>query len=138
MNEENGGAGGKAYADEAKRKKENTILGLESDSGGFTPRGLSCEGDEKTFIRRYEKVIAWRSLFEPYDVDLVKGGSGSDVGPLRENGAFLMGLRPDSQRYFDFHHSDKDRITAVNNRELTLGTAAMASIIYLIDKYGLD
>lgn len=138
MNEENRGAGGKAYADEAKQKKENTIAGLESDSGGFTPRGISCEGEEKTFIKKYEKVVKWNKLFEPYDVDIVKGGSGSDVGPLREQGTFLMGLRPDSQRYFDFHHTAKDRIGAVNNRELTLGTAAMASMIYLIDKYGLE
>jgi hypothetical protein len=49
----------------------------------------------------------------------------------------MAGLRPDSQRYFDFHHTEYDKIEAVNRRELELGSAAMTSIIFLIDKYGL-
>lgn len=138
MNEENGLAGGKAYGAEAKKSKEKHIAGLESDSGGFSPRGISCEGDEKTFIEKYKQVEKWKYLFEPYDVEIVKGGSGADVGPLKDQGAFLMGLRPDSQRYFDFHHSNRDIIQNVNIRELSLGTAAMTSMIYLIDKYGID
>ena len=138
MNEENGLAGGKAYAAEAKKSKEKHLAGLESDSGGFSPRAISCEGDDKTFIERFKQVEKWRKLFEPYDVELTNGGSGADIGPLKEQGAFLMGLHPDSQRYFDFHHTNRDIIDFVNNRELSLGSAAMTSIIYLIDKYGLD
>ena len=138
MNEENGLAGGKAYGAEAKKSKEKHIAGLESDAGGFTPRGISCEGDEKTFTEKYRQVEKWNKLFEPYDINIIRGGSGADIGPLRDQGTFLMGLRPDSQRYFDFHHSNRDNIEFVNNRELSLGSAAMTSIIYLIDKYGLD
>jgi hypothetical protein len=137
MNEESGLAGGKAYAEEAKTSGENHIAALESDSGGFTPRGISCEGDEKTFIQKFKKVNVWNDFFEPYDLRIIKGGSGADIGPLKGLGTFLMGLRPDSQRYFDFHHTANDRIQAVNQRELSLGTATMASMVYLIDKYGL-
>ena len=137
MNEENGGRGGKAYADAAKSRNEENIAALESDSGGFTPRGVSCEGDDNKFLERFKKVKAWDKYFEPYDIEIVKGGSGSDVGHLKESGTFLMGLRPDSQRYFDFHHTANDHIQAVNQRELSLGSATMATMVYLIDKYGL-
>ena len=49
----------------------------------------------------------------------------------------LSGLKPDSQRYFDHHHSSSDTFDAVNKRELELGAATMTALVYLIDKYGL-
>jgi hypothetical protein len=64
------------------------------------------------------------------------GGSGADVGPLKDTGAVLAGLRPDSQRYFDYHHASNDTFDAVNKRELELGAATMSSLVYLFDKYG--
>ena len=47
-----------------------------------------------------------------------------------------MGLVPDSQRYFDYHHAPTDVFENVNKRELELGSSAITSMIYLIDKYG--
>src|SRR4030095_7479643 len=44
MNEENGLRGGAKYAQEAKEKNEKHIFALESDAGGFTPRGFSFGG----------------------------------------------------------------------------------------------
>ena len=137
MNEESGSGGAKAYAEEAKKSNEKQYAAIETDAGGFTPRGISCEGEESTFIERFKKVHAWNDYFEPYDIRITKGGSGADVGHLKPFGTFLMGLRPDSQRYFDIHHAVTDTIDKVNRRELALGSATMASIIYLIDKYGL-
>ena len=66
------------------------------------------------------------------------GGGGADISPLKSQKGLLIGLRPDSQRYFDFHHTAKDTIDAVNQRELELGAAAMTSLIYLIDQYGIQ
>ena len=65
-----------------------------------------------------------------------RGYSGVDIGPLRDGKICLLGLVPDSQRYFDFHHAPTDTFENVNQRELELGAAALTSIIYLIDKYG--
>lgn len=67
----------------------------------------------------------------------VKGGSGADINPLKNDGMVLAGLRPDSQRYFDHHHAENDTFEHVNKRELELGAAAMTSLIYLFDKYGI-
>ena len=134
MNEENGLRGGNKYAEVAKQKNENHIFALESDSGGFTPRGFSFDTDDATF----KKIEGWNSLFKPYLIHYFeKGGSGADIGPLKKDGITLAGLRPDSQRYFDYHHAANDVFEAVNKRELELGGATMASLIYLVDKYGL-
>lgn len=136
MNEENGLRGGKKYADEAKRKGEQHIFALESDAGGFTPRGFSFD----VVDGNYNTIKSWEPLFEPYLTNwFAKGGSGADIGPLKREGMVkvLAGLRPDSQRYFDLHHAKNDTFDAVNKRELELGAAAMTSLIYLFDKYGV-
>ena len=133
MNEENGLRGGNKYAEVAKSKNENHVFALESDAGGFTPRGFSFDCTDEDF----EKITSWKPLFEPYLIHMfVKGGSGADIGPLKDQGLVLAGLRPDSQRYFDHHHAENDTFEHVNKRELELGAATMASLVYLVDKYG--
>ena len=133
MNEENGLRGGKAYANYAKTNKENHIFALESDAGGFSPRGFVFEANTSQF----EQISSWKSYFEPYLANHFQlGGSGADIGPLRNGKTVLSGLRPDSQRYFDYHHAANDTFDAINKRELELGAAAMASLVYLVDQYG--
>ncbi len=135
MNEENGLRGGNKYAEVAKEKNENHIFALESDSGGFTPRGFSFDARQDQF----DQIVAWEPLFKPYLIHYFEmGGSGADIGPLKNGEIVLAGLRPDSQRYFDHHHSENDTFDQVNKRELELGAATMASLIYLVDKYGIS
>jgi carboxypeptidase Q len=133
--EENGGKGAKAYSAEAKEKNEKHIFALESDGGGFTPRGFSFMGTNA----QMSKIQPWLPLLVPYGVTEFKlGGAGADVEPLNEStGALASELIPDSQRYFDIHHSASDVFEKVNKRELELGAINMAALIYLTDKYGL-
>ena len=49
MNEENGTRGGKKYAEEAKNNHEIHIAALESDSGGFTPRGFTFDANSENY-----------------------------------------------------------------------------------------
>jgi hypothetical protein len=133
MKEENGIRGGKTYASFVKNKGEQHLMAIESDRGGFSPRGFSVDGSgsQLAVIQTFEK------LFEPYQLHLFKKGYGGvDIGPLRDGKICLIGLVPDSQRYFDFHHAPTDVFENVNKRELELGSAALSSIIYLIDMYG--
>ncbi|WP_324720606.1 M20/M25/M40 family metallo-hydrolase [Salinimicrobium sp. HB62] len=135
MNEENGLRGGNKYAEIAGKNKENHIFALESDAGGFTPRGFSFDARDSQF----EKIQSWKPHFEPYLIHyFARGSSGADIGPLKNGSTVLAGLRPDSQRYFDHHHAATDTFDAVNKRELELGAATMASLVYLVDKYGFD
>ncbi len=135
-NEENGLRGGTKYAEEAKAKKEKHVFALESDAGGFTPRGFGFTVSDQ----QWERVRNWQSILAPYGAsELVRGGGGADIGPLnRTFGTPVAGLSPDSQRYFDLHHARNDTFEAVNKRELELGAVNMAILLYLVDKYGLE
>jgi hypothetical protein len=134
MNEENGNRGGKTYAAVAKEKGEIHVAALESDAGGFVPRGFTMDGTDA----QVQKMQTWEPLLSPYKLHIFKKGwGGVDIGPLKAQNVPLVGLRPDDQRYFDHHHSDTDVFENVHKRELELGAASFAAMIYLIDKYGL-
>jgi carboxypeptidase Q len=135
MNEENGLKGGMTYADSAKSKKEIHIAAIESDRGGFTPLGFGIVGTSAQKAR----IQSWKRLFAPYGLhEIGPGGGGADIGPLGQQGTVLLGLIPDSQRYFDYHHAGNDAFETISKRELELGAASMAAMLYLIDKYGLE
>ncbi len=136
MNEENGLRGGKKYAELAKQNGEKHIVAIESDSGGFTPRGFSLENS----LESIKFVNNWKPLLAPYGLNQIGiGESGADIGPLKNlpTVPVLIGFDPDRQRYFDVHHSSLDVFESVNRRELELGGASIAGLVYLIDQYGL-
>lgn len=138
MNEENGSAGAKKYAEIAREKGLFHLAAIESDAGGFTPRGFGFSAHPDVKEKYLMQVISWQPLFTPYGISLRFGGSGADVSKLKFQKGLLGGLRPDSQRYFDYHHTIEDTFDKVNSRELELGAAAMAALVYMIDKHGLD
>ena len=126
--------GGKRYAEIAKQNNEKHLFALESDVGGFSPRGFSFEADNDQF----KNINNWQNYFKPYQTgsfSLIK--KESTISPLRGNNTVLSYLRTDSQRYFDYHNAATDVFEAVNKRELELGAASIASLIYLVDQYGL-
>lgn len=132
MNEENGLRGGKKYAEQAHEKNEKHIAALESDRGGFVPRGFAIEGNQKEI----DWLQSLAPLFKAYDLHYFEpGGSGADIGPLKKYfpEIVLFGFVPDSQRYFDHHHAETDVFENVNRRELELGSAAMAAFLYVLD-----
>ncbi|MCK5538244.1 MAG: M20/M25/M40 family metallo-hydrolase, partial [Bacteroidales bacterium] len=134
MDEEVMQRGGKAYAREVKEKQEKHIFAIESDGGGALPLGFSIDANKEIT----QKIKAWQELFLPWGIyNFRNGGSGVDIGPLKEQGIALAGLIVNSQKYFDFHHAPNDVFENVNQREMQLGAAGMAALIYLIDKYGL-
>lgn len=132
MDEELYQSGGKAYASFTKENKIKNYLAMESDAGGFSPRGFTVSE------RILDKVLEYKHFLEPYGIETITaGGGGTDVGPLSALNVPLAGYRPDMQRYFDFHHNANDKFENVNFREMQLGSAAMTSLIYLIDQFDL-
>ncbi|MDZ7899048.1 MAG: M20/M25/M40 family metallo-hydrolase [Arcicella sp.] len=135
MNEENGNRGGIKYADLAKQNNEKHIFAMESDNGGFTPRGFGVQGSSAAILA---KIQGYKNLLAPYGLNEIERGSGGvDIGPLAPQGTVLIGFKPDPQRYFEYHHASNDRFETVNQRELEMGAASMAAMIYLLDKNGL-
>lgn len=134
MNEENGLRGGREYARVAQEKGEKHIAALESDAGGFLPIGFSSTGTDD----QRAKLMSWKDYFLPYNIwQFDRRGGGADIGPLRDQGPLLIGLSPDSQRYFIYHHTPADTFEAVDQRELELGAAAMAALVYLLEQEGI-
>ena len=135
MNEENGLKGGLKYAEMADKNNEKHLFAIESDGGGFTPRGFGISGADEAVA----KMQAWLPLFDKNTISYITvGGGGADIGPLKTNQKTpVCSFNGDSQRYFDLHHTNNDTFDKVNRRELELGTASIASLLYLVDKYGL-
>ena len=130
MNEEMSSTGGRAYADEAKIRGEIHYAALESDQGVMSPRGFGFDAEGS----KLEKLQSLAKYFVPFNIrDFDRGGGGSDISPLKELGALQIGYIPDSQRYFSYHHTANDTFEQVNIRELQMGSAAIASLIYLLD-----
>lgn len=133
MNEENGGAGGKAYFEDTKKNNLKHIAALESDAGGFSPRGIGVD----TTMNAYKTVFSWKPLLDPYFVQYIKvGGHGADIGYLKDIKVPLIGFEPDGQKYFDYHHTADDTFDKINKRELELSAGVIGSLIYLIDTKG--
>ncbi|QDP86261.1 M20/M25/M40 family metallo-hydrolase [Chryseobacterium sp. SNU WT5] len=130
-NEENGVRGGNQYAENIKKNNEKHLFAIESDGGGFTPRGIALVMDQT----KRKQIQSWRSLFLPYGVhNFEMEYAGTDIEPMEPLGVPLAELVPDSQRYFEIHHSEEDTFDKVNRRELLLGATVMGQLIYMIDK----
>jgi hypothetical protein len=133
MNEEFGGSGGRDYATSETRQGETHLAAIESDRGGFLPLGFGV-GDTQTAT----KFKKWENLFQSIGLFWLRpGGGGVDIAPLGQQGTLLIGLVPDSNRYFDVHHSGKDVIETVNPRELELGAIAIAVFAYVLSEEGV-
>ncbi|MEO5905281.1 MAG: M28 family peptidase [Saprospiraceae bacterium] len=138
MNEENGLVGALKYAELAIAKKEYHVAAIESDNGGHTPQAFGCAaGADGLLDQHLSHMSTYMNLLEPYYIQLQAGGGGADIGPLKPTAGILIGLRPDNGRYYDYHHSEIDILENVHPRELASGSAAMTSLVYLIDQYGI-
>jgi Zn-dependent M28 family amino/carboxypeptidase len=129
INEENGARGAAAYYEAHKPEMDRHVLALESDRGGFSPRGFETDASPESLATLRE--IA--TVVKPLGIDWVESGhGGTDIGPMARSGVITVGFVPDPQRYFDFHHSDLDTLDNVHPRELELGAAAIAGFLYVV------
>jgi hypothetical protein len=129
MNEENGLRGGRAYAQTHAAELPRHVAALETDSGAARPTGLSATVGPGGLDVLGDLV----RLLRPLGADsAVAGGGGADIQPLQAGGVPLLGLRLDTTRYFDWHHSPGDTLDKVDPRELALGAAAVAVVAYTL------
>lgn len=136
MDEEMNKSGAKAYINQYQKRNETFILAIESDLGGYEPCGFQLDGTESEL----KNLKGFGKLLLPYGLyRLEKGFGGGDMMVLKDEfGMPSIALKVNSQRYFDIIHTEKDSFDKINRRELQLGTAAITSLVYLIDKYGLN
>lgn len=130
-NSENGGQGREMYAAYVKKKDEKHVFALGTDAGGYSPRGFSLDMSPQ----RRRLVYPWKEYFLPYGVyDFDQTEAIQDISPLKKLDIPLAELVVDTQRYFDYHHSEQDTFDKVNKRELLLGAVAITQMIFMVDK----
>lgn len=132
INEENGSRGAIEYNNYSNKNSVNHLAALESDRGGYTPVGFTVEKDSSAVI----KLNKFLPLLENIGIDWIKnGGSGADITRV-DNIKYKIGFVPDDQRYMDIHHSPADTFDKVHPREFELGSAAIASLVYILSEKG--
>lgn len=130
-NSENGGRGRDTYENQSRKKDEKHIFALGTDAGGYSPRGFSLDMPPQ----RRKLIFEWKNYFLPYGVyDFEQTDAIQDIAPLKKLSIPLAELIVDTQRYFDYHHSEKDTFDKVSKRELLLGAVVMTQMVFMIDK----
>lgn len=129
-NEENGLRGGKGYA--AAHGGDHHVALLETDNGGFAPRGFRAQvhGDAALAARLGEAA----QLLAPLHATAltIDDDADADVSPLVDAGALGLGLAVDGRSYFDIHHTEADTLDKVDPQVLADGVAAIAVMAYVL------
>jgi len=129
-NEENGTKGAKAYAEAHAAELSKTVLAVESDSGGFSPRGFSVASKSERAQARLAEIAA---LLAPLGATRVRTGhGGADIEPMEPGGVPTVGLEVDNRTYFDYHHSEADTLDKVDPQQLADDVAAVAVVAYIV------
>ena len=133
-NEENGLAGGKAYAKEHESELPKHIAAIESDSGTFQPTGYSveCADHDRESVAEHQLRDLVRALAPLGSMRVDTGHSGADIGPMRSAGVVLMGHNVEGSKYFDYHHTAADTIDKVDPMDLSKNVAALATVAYIL------
>lgn len=129
-NEENGLRGGKGYATAHEAELGKTVLAVESDSGGFAPRGFSASHkDPKAGARVRTRLAEIAALLGLHRIE--DGHGGSDIGPMEPGGVPTVGLEVDNRTYFDIHHTEADTLDKVDPAQLADDVAAVAVLAFI-------
>ncbi|HEY3743592.1 MAG TPA: M20/M25/M40 family metallo-hydrolase [Bryobacteraceae bacterium] len=126
-NEENGGAGGRAYREMIGNQIKNHVAAIEMDGGAEKISGYAMDK------RILDKFVGVERLLAPIGADhFTPGGGGSDIGPIVRDG--VPGLSPltSGGHYFDWHHTKADTVDKIDPKELREHVAAMAVISYIL------
>jgi Zn-dependent M28 family amino/carboxypeptidase len=130
MNEENGLAGGRAYANDHKNDMANHFAAIESDLGAGHPLGFYAQGKPEIL-----------TLLQPLSVILQSQGAGvtrlveetgSDVAPLGAAGVPTFAPIQDARTYFNYHHTAADTLDKVNPKELQENCAVVAALAFTL------
>ncbi|XP_020824568.1 carboxypeptidase Q isoform X1 [Phascolarctos cinereus] len=127
--EEQGGIGSLQYYQLHKVNISNVSLVMESDLGNFMPTGLAFTGSDKA--RAIIKEVM--NLLQPINITQVfEDGEGTDINYWIQAGVPGASLLDDLKRYFSFHHSQGDTMTALDPTQMNYSAAVWAVVSYVI------
>jgi len=132
-NEENGVRGAEAYAAEHAAELPKTVLAVESDGGGFSPRGFSLDAPPELLAPAAKTLGEIVQLLAPLQATrVITGFAGTDVSPMIPAGVPALELLTDNRTYFDIHHTEADTLDKVDPQQLADDVAAVAALAYVV------
>jgi len=156
VNEENGGAGGRAYRDLIGTAAVGKhVAALEMDTGAERPLGIGYGSfgahgsppaasaatapafDLKALTpaqqRSFSILQQIASLLEPIGADRVfPNGGGEDIGPIVALGVPSLSPHATGEHYFDWHHSEADTVDKVDLGDFRKNLALIAVTSYVL------
>jgi Zn-dependent M28 family amino/carboxypeptidase len=150
VNEENGGAGGRAYREMVGDAALKHVAAIEMDGGAEKPVGFGF-GSGMVGRRRavpspepevnippttqaaFDRVVEIGKLLEPIDGGKISpGGGGADIAPLMMTGVPGLGVRTVGTHYFDWHHTDADSFDKLVPSEFNANVASLAVMSFVL------
>jgi carboxypeptidase Q len=130
-NEENGGAGSRAYAESQGPQVAKHALAIESDNGVFNPKGFVLAASDSS-AAVVQQVAGLLQPINATGVQRVAESPAADITPLATQGVPAMELDVDGSRYFWYHHSEGDMLDKLDPAEMARCVAAMAVMAYVV------
>ncbi|HTS03042.1 MAG TPA: M28 family peptidase [Thermoanaerobaculia bacterium] len=128
-NEENGLAGGRAYAKEHAAELGRHVAAVEADAGAGRTSGFGWTAGPSAA----PLVAELAAFLAPFGWgEARKGGGGADIGPMRAAGVPTFSPTQDVARYFDLHHSADDTFDKIDRDELKTAVATVAALLYTL------
>jgi hypothetical protein len=162
VNEENGGAGGRAYRELVSSSLANHVAAIEMDSGAERPLGMGYGSfggprrpaapalgapatapaaprsfDLASLTPEEQQSFAYlrdiASLLAPIGADTISpAGGGSDIGPITADGVPSLAPRTTGAHYFDWHHTEADTLDKVDPEDFRKNAAMLAVVTYVL------
>lgn len=127
MNEENGGAGGRAYEQDHASELDNHVAAIEIDYGDGRPVGLNLAGPDERVAKISEVLHA---VGDPVG-GIVRGSDspGADLKAINQKGVPAISPLQDARHYFDYHHTAADTFDKVRIDEMRRVTEVIAPLV---------
>ncbi|MGI8638867.1 MAG: M28 family peptidase [Pyrinomonadaceae bacterium] len=129
MNEENGLAGGRTYAQEEEANTGKHFAAIESDLGADHPLGFYFAGRKEAmpYFAPLSKILSGQGAGLS---QLEENGVAADIGPLTQKGVPSFAPWFDTRNYFKYHHTAADTFDKIKPNELAEIGSVMAVLAY--------
>jgi Zn-dependent M28 family amino/carboxypeptidase len=130
MNEENGLAGSKQYANDHEKEMSNHLAVMETDGGAGHPLGLNMH--TKPEVKAMLKPVA--AILQDSGAGLLNlvEHCGADIEPMEKAGVPAFSPIQDSRFYFNYHHTAADTLDKIVPKELAENSAVVAVAAYAL------